>query len=511
MTRRCRPPAAFLAVALLIASCSGDADEADSASPRQAGAPPEVAEHAADWPLPGRDYRNSRAVADSPISAANVSRLEEAWSTPLEGAGVLGNAASTPLVVGDTTYVQDLSSNVRAIDWESGELRWETIYDETQIGPNGPAIGWGRLYAVKGTRELVALDADTGDEVWAVELASTETEGIDIQPQVFGGLVLVSTVPISLAGQYTGGDRGILYALDAETGDVAWSFDTVASDDLWGNPEVNSGGGAWYPPAIDTEAEVVYWGIANPAPFPGTSEFPNGSSRPGQNLYTQSVVALDVTSGELLWYEQAIEHDLFDRDLVHTMVVETDGEDVLVGTGKLGRVIGHHPSTGDVQFDTPVGLHDNDDLTALDGPTTVLPGTYGGVLTPPAAADGIVYTAVVNAPTTLEPDQTHYLGAELGQMPGMISAVDVASGELLWEVEVPGDPLGGTLVVNDLVFTGTYQGVIYALDRGTGDIVWELEAPGGINGWPAAVGDQIVWPIGFAEPATLLALQLPAE
>ena len=86
-------------------------------------------------------------------------------------------------------------------------------------------------------------------------------------------------------------------------------------DDVWGDPEVNAGGGAWYPPAIDTEAGVVYWGIANPAPFPGTEGFPNGTSRPGPNLYTNSVVALDVHTGELQWYHQAIEHDLFDRDL----------------------------------------------------------------------------------------------------------------------------------------------------------------------------------------------------
>jgi glucose dehydrogenase len=516
--RSTRVTAGILA-ALMLAACSssssssgdgGGGDRSESRGSRQRGAPPEVEAHATEWPLPGRDYRNSRAVLDSPISTATVVQLEAAWSAPLAGQGAIGNAASTPLVVGETVYVQDLSSNVRAIDWNTGAIRWETIYDLTQIGPNGPAVGWGHLYAAKGTREIVALGLDTGEEVWSTELPSTETEGIDIQPQVFGGLVLVSTVPISLAGQYEGGDRGVIHALDARTGEVEWTFDTVADDDLWGNPDVNSGGGAWYPPAIDPEARIVYWGIANPAPFPGTAEFPNGSSRPGPNLYTESVVALDVATGDLVWHRQAIEHDLFDRDLVHTMLVEVgDGDVVVVGTGKLGRVIGHDPASGEVRFDTPVGQHQNDDLTELDGPTTVLPGTYGGVLTPPAAADGVVYTAVVNAPSTVEPDEPHYLGSELGLMPGVVSAIDATSGELLWETEVPGDPLGGTLVVNDLVFTGTYQGIIYALDRSTGEIVWELEAPGGINGWPAAVGDQIVWPIGLAQPATLLALRLP--
>jgi outer membrane protein assembly factor BamB len=279
---------------------------------------------------------------------------------------------------------------------------------------------------------------------------------------------------------------------------------------------VNSGGGAWYPPAVDPEAGTVFWGIANPAPFPGTAEFPNGSSRPGPNLYTDSVVALDVATGELRWYQQAIEHDLFDRDLVLTTLVAVERDegddgpaDVLVGTGKLGRLIGHDPVTGEVLWDTPVGLHDNDELTSLDGPTAILPGTFGGIITPPANADGVVYAALLNAPTTLSPDAPAYIGSEIGTMPGEVVAVDATNGDVLWSTEIDGDPLGGTLVVGELVFTGTYQGMLYGLDRVSGEIVWEHEAPGGLNGWPAAVDGLIVWPIGLADPPSLLALRLP--
>jgi outer membrane protein assembly factor BamB len=469
---------------------------------------PESVDFAAEWPLPGRDHSNTRAVPDSPITSETIDSLEVAWSVDLPGFGSIGNAATTPVVADGVVYLQDLSSNVRAIDLESGEVLWEQIYDTTSIGPNGATLGHGMVFVAKGMFDVAALDAETGEEVWTAHL-SDGPEGIDIQPQVFGGLVLVSTVPISLEGIYAGGSHGVLHALDVETGDVVWTFDTVDDgDEVWGNPEVNSGGGSWFPPSVDPATGTVYWGVANPAPFPGTPEFPNGTSRPGPNLYSNSVVALDGATGELQWYQQAIEHDLFDRDLIHTLVAEGDDGPVVVGTGKLGRVIGHDQTSGDVLWDTPVGLHENDELTELDGPTTIAPGTYGGVISPPATADGVIYTAVLNAPTELTPDATAYFGAEMGQMPGAMSAVDATTGELLWEVEVDGDPLGGALVVGDLVLTGTYQGTFFAFDRETGDEVWQMEAPGGVNGWPVAVDDQLLWPVGLSEPAQLLSLRL---
>jgi glucose dehydrogenase len=194
--------------------------------------------------------------------------------------------------------------------------------------------------------------------------------------------VIASTVPISVGGIYVGGDHGVVSALDAETGEVVWEFDTV-EDGLWGNPEVNSGGGAWYPPVVDLERGLVYVGTANPAPFPGTAEFPNGTSRPGDNLYTDSIVALDLHTGELAWYHQVTPHDIFDRDQVHTLMAEVDGEDVIVSAGKSGVLVGLDPDDGTVLWQAEVGVHDNDDLTELDGPTFINPGTYGGILTPP--------------------------------------------------------------------------------------------------------------------------------
>ncbi len=470
-----------------------------------AGAPVEYVDHPGDWVLPGRDYDNSRSTFDSTITGENVDELAVVWE-----AEVGGSLSTVPLVVGDTVYVQDGRGRISAFDRGDGTLRWESLQYGFGIGPFGVAVADRRVFGLHGSKGVVALDADSGAELWIRDITATPTAGIDIQPTVFDGLVLVSTVPVSIGGIYAPGDRGILHALDAETGDVVWTFDTVEGDDLWGHPQVNSGGGAWYPPSIDPVNGVVYWGVANPAPFPGTAEFPNATSRPGPNLYTNSALALDARTGELLWYHQVIPHDLFDRDLVHTLVARLpDGEPVVIATGKGATVVGLDPATGDRLWETPVGIHRNDDLTELTGPTEVWPGTFGGVITPPATADGIVYVVTLNAPATLAPDETAYFGSELGTADGEVVAIDASDGSVLWSTAVPGDPLGAATVVNDLVFTALFDGEIVALDRRTGEIVWQHQAPGGINGWMSAAGDLLIVPVGNASPPRLVAYGLP--
>ena len=112
-------------------------------------------------------------------------------------------------------------------------------------------------------------------------------------------------------GEYLGGGKGILWALNARTGTPEWSWDSV--QDLWGNPGVNSGGGLWYPPSFDAQGNL-YLGIGKPGPVFGTASYPLGSSRPGPDLYTDSVVKLS-PAGKLLWYYQLTPHDLYDWDL----------------------------------------------------------------------------------------------------------------------------------------------------------------------------------------------------
>jgi glucose dehydrogenase len=473
--------------------------------------PPEVVTYAQDWPLPGRDYANSRARLDSRITKANVANLEVAWSIPIPGWGFYSNTSTTPLIVGNTVYMQDLNSNVWAVDLATGALRWKKTYDQLQVGPSGVALGYGKLYAAKNADEIAALDPNTGQELWATRITVTQTDGIDIQPTVAGGLVFASTVPISPTGFYRGGDRGVIWALDANTGRGVWTFDTVLGN-LWGNPGINSGGGAWYPPAVDIERGLIYWGTANPAPFPGNPQFPNGTSRIGDNLYTDSVVALKLQTGELAWYHQAYPHDLFDRDLVLTAMVDLSSRGinkrVAIGTGKGAHVLVLDADSGALLSKTAVGIHKNDELTELTGDTEVFPGLFGGVITPPSVADGVVYVAVLNAGNVHSPNRENYLGgAVLGQRPGQVVAVDAVDGRILWDTQVDGDPFGGTLVMGDLVFTACGNKG-FALDRATGAIVRSFTLPASTNAWPAATADTIVWPLGGAPAPALVAYRI---
>jgi outer membrane protein assembly factor BamB len=427
----------------------------------------------------------------------------------------IGGLPTSPVIVGNSVFVEDQAGEVFDMDLRSGHVLWKSAPYGYSIGPEGVAVGWGKVFGVSPT-SLFALDAATGRELWSTKLTVSATEGVDVEPQVVGHMVIASTVPVSIQGGiYEGGARGAIDAVNEATGRMLWSFDTVASPNLWGNPSVNSGGGSWYPPSFSPDSGLLYVGIANPAPFVGTPQYPNGSSRPGRNLYTDSTVALKIANGKLVWYHQAHPHDLFDRDFVHTMIVRVpaaksrSAATVVVGTGKGGVVIGMNPSTGRQLWRTAVGIHRNDNLTSLSGTTEILPGTFGGVLTPPASAPGTVYVATLNAPDTLHPDQTAYFGGKTGTMPGELVALDARNGRKLWDTRVPGDPTGGVTLVNNLVLTATLQGSILALSRASGKVVWKLQAPGGIDGWMSIAGKTIVVPVGLSSPPTIWALRLP--
>lgn len=479
-------------------------------APTNPGVPPDVAAAWSEWPLPGRDYNNTRYTQDTPINSTNVNKLKEAWRVQFPGLVIAyGMISTVPLIAAGTVYIEDTYCNVRAIDLASGKVKWTVEGGDLNPGPNGVAFGWGKVFAIRGSDSVAAYDAASGKQLWMKSVIDTQTAGIDIQPTVFDNQVLISTVPISTRGIYTAGDRGILKALDQESGAEKWRFDTIEGEDFWGNEGVNSGGGSWYPPSIDVDTNRVFWAVANPAPFPGTAEFPNGSSRPGLNLYSDSTLVLDVKSGAYQWHHQTIEHDIFDRDLLHTMLTEVNGVPIVVSTGKEGRVWANRRDTGEVLWGPiPVGMHKNDELKELTGMTELLPGSFGGVLTPPALADGVVYVAELNAPSMYTANATSYFGSSVGTMNGDLVAIDAATGKILWDTSVEGDPTGGVTVVNDLVITATFQGNVIAYARDTGKEVWRWKAPGGINSWMSVSGDTLVIPVGASDPAVLVALRL---
>ena len=508
------------ALALLLAACGDDgggvptpvegvsAPTESAESPTATAARPRPcqaveAPDAADWPRPNHDLAGSRATFASGITAANVRTLERAWAYELPSGRDFGIAATTPVIRDGVVYLGDLATNVHAVDLRTGNRRWMVEVDQWVYGPSGVAVHGGCVYANHAGRAIAAYRAADGERLWSTDILA-KGGLVNFQPVVAGDTVLAATSSLSQPGA-----RGTLYGLDAVTGAVRWSFDTIVSEDLWGHPDINSGGGAWHPPAVDLAAGVAYWGTSNPYPFPGTEGWPNGTSRPGDNRWTDSILAIGIDDGELRWGRQHIAHDIFDRDAVLTGIATlADGRTVVISTGKMGRVIGLAPD-GAVLWDTPVGIHQNDDLERFEGKLEVMPGAAGGVVTPIAVAEGTVYVSVVNAPTVYDSPEHREGSTSLGVHPSQLIAIDAATGDVVWDAELPGDGFGGATVVNDLVFTSVITGLILALDRASGDIVWRHQAPGGINGWPAVAGDTLVVPVGYGQPGVLYALRLP--
>lgn len=496
--------------------------------------PPEIEQFAAEWPMANRDYANTRATFDSTIDSSNVDELGVAWTFEIPGLGHFGAAATAPLIADGTVYFQDLASNVFALDLEGGELRWSAFYTEAVVGPNGPALGWGKLFVQGGEHALRALDMTTGEQVWSVWLDGAAGAQ---QPSVYGGYVLTGIQagvvepdvpgPVVAARGYVGGATGIVYGVDQATGEIIWRFQVV-EEGFWGNPEVNSGGGIWYPPAVDVETGLTFWGTGNPAPFPGTVDWPNATSRPGPNLYTNAIIALAYDTGDFIWYNQVKPRDLFDLDFQLSPIlttIEQEGQEraVAISSGKLGRVLAFDRQTGETVWDTWVGIHQNDELQEipLGEEIIVYPGVLGGVETPLAFADGVVYAAVNNLPTPYTAtafeaeDGTEAVGNVEARTifedgSSEVVAIDANTGEVLWSTELDYPNFGGATVVNDLVFTSTHDGIIYALAREDGAIVWSLAIPGGINAWPSVAGDTILFPVGIASPPMLVAFRLGA-
>jgi glucose dehydrogenase len=128
--------------------------------------PPEVLQHVKDWPLPNKDYSSTRATMDSEINSGNVKNLQVVWSMPINATGAFGTASSNPLILGDTIYFQDLKSNIYSVDLATGKVNWMRNYNQSTVGPNGPAVGWGKVFAAKGVYDIAALDMKTGKELW---------------------------------------------------------------------------------------------------------------------------------------------------------------------------------------------------------------------------------------------------------------------------------------------------------------------------------------------------------
>jgi len=489
---------------------------------------------AADWTLPGGNLANTRDVA-SPITSSNVARLGVAWCVPVESTGVtkaagLANGyATTPVVVNGVVYIQDQESNVMAIKLATGKVLWTHNYNSLNGGPDGVNVVGGTVYAATDSA-AVALSAATGRQLWSRTLIGNDLEGIDMAPGYNDGTVYVSTVPVNPnKGEYLGGAKATLWALNAATGEPEWSWDEVQN--LWGNPGLNSGGGLWDPPSFDSQGNL-YIGIANPGPI-GQGGWPKGypwgTSRPGPDLYTDSVVKLS-PQGKLLWYYQLTPHDLFDWDLQDSPVLTTaNGQPVVIDGGKAGILIELNAQTGKLLWKLPVGVHsgpgDAGLITENATPTSPIPlpakfslepGVFGGIESQLATNGSTIFAAVNNLAVPMSvkgvTESSKAFEASIPKATGEMVAVNQDTGKIEWDDKLPSSPYGAAAVTNNVVFTTTYNGHLYAFNATTGAILLNTPLSAGSNAPVAIAGDYVI--AGAAVPlsgqALIIAYQLGA-
>ena len=279
---------------------------------------------AANWPTYNGDYTGRRYSSLTQIAPANVASLRAQWVFHSENAGTL---EATPLVVNGVMYVT-ASNDAYALDAGSGQVLWhyerpvtEGLVDDASGHISRGATLWGnRLYMETDNAHLLCLDARSGHLIWDVAYASwNRNYGATSAPLVVRGKVLVGT---------SGGDdgvRGFIAAFNAETGALLWRHWTIPApgepgSSSWpGDAYLHGGGTAWMPGTYDPELNTLYWGTGNAGP-----DY-DGSGRPGDDLYTASVLALDADTGKMKWYFQFTPHDVYDYDGEETPVL-IDGE-----------------------------------------------------------------------------------------------------------------------------------------------------------------------------------------
>jgi outer membrane protein assembly factor BamB len=458
--------------------------------------PPEWAANVGAWPSHDDGLSNTRANLRSEIDAADVSKLEKRWSFRLPYAGSYGAFTSNPIVAGGVVYLEDPDSDVFALRLATGKLVWRHDYHSVTPsgGPNGVALGYGLLYG-ETENSAFALDPHNGKQVWIRKLTANRNEGIDMAPQLYDGKLLISTIPGGSTSFYAGGAYGVVYALDARTGRVLWRFSTVKNPArMWGDPKRNGGGGLWYPPAVDSSGRV-FIGVGNPSPYPLTKSDANARSRPGPNLYTDSLVALGGNTGKLLWYRQVTVHDLRDHDfqdppIISTVKIHGIRTEAVIGAGKSGFVVAFRAANGKRLWTLSIGKHNRYQSGPLPAkPVVYCPGSLGGVLTPMAEARGVLYVPWIDL--CFKGSATGLVGGDSKPASGL-AAVDTATGSTLWKHIFKGIDAGAATVANNVVFTSTYDGIIYALSTKTGATLWHTKAPTGINAFPAVTKTMLI-------------------
>jgi alcohol dehydrogenase (cytochrome c) len=408
-----------------------------------------------------------------------------------------------PVVVKNRLYVTTATATY-ALDARTGKLLWIQKYNPKSFGIGTPVRGLayadGRLYRGTPDAHVLALDAKTGKVIWDVVAAKAENgEYFTAAPLVWKGSIFLGT-----AGSDVGA-VGHMMAFSVKDGQRLWNFDIVPSSgpgaDTWPSDpkKQRAGGGTYSSYALDTDTGILYVPTGNPGP-----DF-FGDYRPGDNLYTCSVVMLDTKTGKLLGYHQFVPHDVHDWDIAASPILFTSksGQKMVAVGGKNGYLYGLNRDLTTVAWQTPVTTIKNVDAPITPEGTRFAPGTQGGVNWNGPAYSPLVNAVYVNTrdwgtmvklggPESLvyNPGKI-FVGSADGfgeddpasEQSGWLTAVDADNGHVLWKYHAP-QPLAAavTPTAGGLLLTGDLEGNFLAFDAVTGNMISKKKADGPIGG-----------------------------
>ncbi|HTX39841.1 MAG TPA: PQQ-binding-like beta-propeller repeat protein [Bryobacteraceae bacterium] len=457
-----------------------------------------------DWPNYDGGYSGNRYSSLAQITPANVKRLAPAWIFPVPGAPRL---EVTPVVVDGVMYIT-AANEAYALDATTGRQIWSFrtprtpgLLSEAGGGANrGVALSGNRVFMITDNAHLLALDRLTGRKVWDVTMGDTKQGySATAAPLVIGDLVLSG-----IAGGEEGA-RGFVDAYRVANGERAWRFWTIPlagekGSETWvGNALQHGCGATWVTGSYDAALGLVYWTVGNPCP-----DF-NGDERKGDNLYTNSVVALDVKTGIMKWYFQFTPHDTHDWDANGPLVLVDEPWEgrlrkLLVHADENGFFFVLDRTDGQLLLAAPLGKQNWTTGYGKDGRpilTDHFETTIAGTLTcqtgtqkwPSVSLDPVSKlffvrlfegcSAIRKDPTPPEMGQRFFGGSFGGRQGGsqsFIHAIDIHTGSKVWEYPLPNGSGSGTLATaGGLVFFGESGGTFTALDSNTGIPVWHFE------------------------------------
>lgn len=492
-----------------------------------------------DWLTYHGSYAAHRFSRLDQVHTGNASRLREAWRMYLP---IPHGFEATPIVADGVMYFTTGGHTaVYAVDAATGEELWHRTFEVAEDVPaccdwvnRGVAIGAGNVYFVTLDARLIALDAQTGEIAWQKKLADWR----DGYTATVAPLFVKDRVITGISGgEY--GIRGFVDAYDARTGEREWRFWTIPGPgepghETWGGelPTWMTGGGpTWVTGSYDPELDLLYWTVGNPGP-----DF-NGEVRPGDNLYTDAVVALDPDTGELRWHFQWTPHDVWDYDGVNEVILADltiDGRPVkaLIHADKnahfyvLDRTDGSFIQARPFARQTWAKRLDPQTGRPVIDSTAVLTSALEPLCPGPAGAKewnhmayspetGLAYIPVIENCAVFRAGQAFYrkglpfwgsvadpaaLGP--GESHGALLAFDPETLEPAWRIDTQWPVMSGVLTTaGGLVFWGEADGKLHATDARTGEDVWTHEAPMGMHAPPmtyAVDGTQYVaFPVGW--------------